>query len=47
VEIVLEDLKGLGGQGHDALSTTLAKDAKVGFGEREIFQLELEHFAGA
>jgi len=47
MEIVLEDLKGLGGQGHDALFTTLAKDAKVGFGEREILQLELEHFAGA
>jgi hypothetical protein len=47
MEIVLQDLKGFCGQGQDTPLTTLAEDAKLGLGEQEIFQLELEHFAGA
>src|ERR1700722_8925164 len=47
VEIVLQDLQGIGGKGHEALLASLAEDVKAGFGQREILELELQDFAGA
>ena len=43
----MQDLQGVGGQGHETLLMTLAENFKPSFGEREILQLELKHFAGA
>src|SRR5215469_13346944 len=47
MQVVFEDLESVGGQGHEAFLTSLADDVKASFGEGQVLQLELEHFAGA
>jgi hypothetical protein len=43
----LQDLDGFCGQGQDALLVAFAEDAELGFGEAEIFELEVEKLTGA
>src|SRR6516164_3453198 len=47
MQVVFEDLKSVGGQGHEAFLPSLAEDMETSFGEGQVLQLELEDFARA